>query len=172
GRPYALLVGGRSRACSDGYDPVPHLDFHLRMRKQVAVPSRILRRAAPRRDDDVVVAVAPVDERELPGLAGLPTRRVEDQAMRAVPVVAHRAAGRLVLSDVLVTKETAVRHGTNVPRARARGDPSRPGSTALREGGKRDDKHRANTGSGDTVPAPRGSAESPEDRLPGTLVRE
>src|SRR5438477_6863875 len=104
GRPHTLLVFGRPGARPDGEDLVPHLDLHVGVGHQVLVPSGVLRRATLRRYDDVVIAVPTVDERELPGLAGLPGRRVQDEAVRAIPVVPHLAAGGLVLSDVLVAK--------------------------------------------------------------------
>src|SRR5262249_4435763 len=70
-----------------------------------------------RRDDHVVVAAATVDQRELAGVSALPAGRVEDEAVRSVPVVAHLAASGLVLADVLVAKESAVVHGVSVPHA-------------------------------------------------------
>src|SRR5882724_7627466 len=123
GPPHALLVFGRPGTRPDGKDLVSDLDLHVGMRDQVLVPSGMRRRATVRRYDDVVVAVPTVDERELPGLAGLPGRRVKDEAVRAVPVVPHLAAGGLVLSDVLVAKQTVVRHAARVPRPRSGGDP-------------------------------------------------
>src|SRR3989475_5718690 len=123
GRPHALLVFGRPGARPDWEDLVPHLDLHVGVRDQVLVPSGVLRGATLRRHDDVVIAVPTVDQRELPGLAGLPGGRVQDEAVRAVPVVPHLAAGGLVLSDVLVTKEAVVRHAAGLPRPRRGSDP-------------------------------------------------
>ena len=121
--PQALLLRCRRGAGLDRDHLVPHLDLHVRMGDQVLVPARMVRRPTLRRHEEVVVAVAPVDERELRGLPGFPTGRVQDQAVCAVPVVTHLAAGRFVLADVLVTEEAEVRHGATVTRSEGIGDP-------------------------------------------------
>src|SRR5205085_12426307 len=69
--------------------------------------------------EDVVLTIATIDERELPGLARLPTRRVEDEAGGAVPVVTHLPACHFVLLDVFVSEEAVVWHSARVSRARS-----------------------------------------------------
>src|SRR5581483_9376189 len=105
------------------------LDLDVGMRDQVLVPSRIFRRATLRGDDDEPVAVPTIDERELPRASGLPAGRMQDEAVRAVPVVAYLAAGCLVLPNVLVAEEAVVWHAAYVPRARRRRDPPPDGSS-------------------------------------------
>src|SRR5262249_31365188 len=113
----------RRRVRSHGKDLVPDLDLHVRVRDEVSVPAGILRRAALRRDHDEVAPVAAVDERELPGLAGVPALRVENEAVRAVPVVTDLAARRFVRPDGLGPKEDVVRHAATVARGRRRSAP-------------------------------------------------
>src|SRR5262249_49356289 len=112
-RPDAPLLVGCRGARSHGDDPVPYLDVHVGMRDQVPVPSGVLGRPALRGNQDVVVPVATIDERELPRVPRPATDRVQDETGGPVPVVADLAARRLVLPDVIVTKETEVRHGAD-----------------------------------------------------------
>src|ERR1051325_1562204 len=114
-RPDAPLVRGRRGASPDGEDLVPHLDLDVGVRKQVLVPTGIFGRSTLRCYEDVVGTIPTIDERELPGLAGLPTRRVQDEATGAIPVVTHLATGRFVLLDVLVAKEAVIRHAARLP---------------------------------------------------------
>src|SRR5207245_3594304 len=82
-----------------------------------------LRRSPLRGHEDVVIPVATIDERKLPRRAGLPTRRMQDETGRVVPVMTDLAARRFVLADVLVTKEAVVSHVARVSRPRSRRDP-------------------------------------------------
>src|SRR5438093_4082020 len=124
-RPDASLVLARPGTGPDGEDLVPHLDLHVGVGDQVPVPSGIVGRPTLRCHDDVVLTVPTIDERELPDLTGLPTGRVQDETVHAIPVVTHFAARRFVLPDVLVTKEAVVRHAARVPRPRRGSDPHR-----------------------------------------------
>src|SRR5204862_6329617 len=45
--------------------------------------------------------------------AGFPAGRMEDEDLRAVPVVTDLAAGRFVLSDMLVAEQAVVGHARN-----------------------------------------------------------
>src|SRR6266516_6180005 len=142
-RPDAPLVLGRPGAGPDGEDLVPHLDLDVGVRDQVPVPSGVFGRSTLRCHDDVVITVPTIDERELPGLAGLPTGRVQDEAVGAIPVVTHLAARRFVLPDVLVTKEAVVRHAVRVPRPRRGSDPPSRDDDVVRNGHRRHAGHVA-----------------------------
>src|SRR5207249_9460021 len=82
-----------------------------------------LRRCPRWSHEDVVIPVATIDERELPRRAGLPTRRMQDEAGRVIPVMTDLAARRFILADVFVTKEAVVSHVARVSRPRSRRDP-------------------------------------------------
>src|SRR5690606_27663141 len=124
-RPHALLVLGAAGARDHRDDLVPHLDLAVRVGDEVLVPARVLRRAALRRDEHEVVAVASVDERVLPDLSRLSSLPAQDQAAGAVPVVSCFPAGRFVLADVLVTEEAEVGHGCEPATSRAATEPHR-----------------------------------------------
>src|SRR5262249_40168186 len=108
--PDALLVLRTARPGGDRDEFVPHLDLHLGVRHQVLVPAGMVWCTAFRCDQHVVVAVAPIDERELPRLAGLAARSVQHEAARTVPIMTDFAAGRFILAYVLVAEKTVVRH--------------------------------------------------------------
>src|SRR5437867_144104 len=86
-RPDAPLVLWRSGTGCDGENLVPHLNLNVGVRNQVLVPSGVFRRSTLRCHEDVVITASTIDERELLGLAGLPTAgRVQDEDARTVPV--------------------------------------------------------------------------------------
>ncbi len=63
-RPHALLFFGRRSPRPDRNHFVPHLDLHIGVGEQVFVPPRMVGRATFRSDNQIVVAVAPVNQRE------------------------------------------------------------------------------------------------------------
>ena len=75
----------------------------------VEVPLRVLRRAAHRCDDEVVVAVLTEDERRGARLAAAATGRGQQQRGDAVPQVADLAVGLAVGTDVLGAEQGDVR---------------------------------------------------------------
>jgi hypothetical protein len=93
---------------------VADLHLCLRIGLEVQVPGRWSVRAALRRDDQQIVAVATVDQRVVALLAGLAPGRGEDERLRPLPVVAHLATGLPVAADVLVTEQP--RHGRESSR--------------------------------------------------------
>jgi len=77
-----------------------------------------------RGDNQIVVAVAPVDQRELFRIARFPSDRVQHQTTGVVPIVANLTAGRLVPTDVLVSEQAEVRHAHRLPRWQPTGHPA------------------------------------------------
>src|SRR5208283_3428601 len=114
-RPHALLFFGRRSPRQDRNHFVPHLDLHIGVGKQVFVPPRMVGSATLRSDNQIVVALAPVDQRELFRLARFPPDRMQHQTAGVVPIVANPTAGRLVPADVLVSEQAVVRHGQRMP---------------------------------------------------------
>ena len=89
-----------------GEDLVHDLELDVRLLGEVPVPAGMLGRAALRGDDHVGVARVLVDQRRGARLAGRAARRREQQDLRAVaPDVADLAAGLAVARDVRVAEE-------------------------------------------------------------------
>ena len=100
-RFFSSAVAGRARTGIT----FPKLGSSHRGGRAGFVPPRILGRATFRGDNQIVVAVAPVDQRELFRIARFPSDRVQHQTTSVVPIVANLTAGRLVPTDVRVSNK-------------------------------------------------------------------
>src|SRR5437867_4285135 len=96
------------------------LNLDVRVGVEVEIPRGVLRGPTFGGDDQVVVAVAAVDQRVKPTLARAPARRCEDQGLRPLPVVPLLAAGREVAVDVLLSEQ---RHMSSSPSSIERASP-------------------------------------------------
>src|SRR5712671_5033663 len=136
--PQGWLLRRRRRAGAR-FEAIRHdLHLHDRLRDEVLVPARVLRRAAARGDDEIVVAGAAVDQRRRPRLAGAPAGRRQEQGGDAlpdmpVPAVAVDITARVRLlpagwtapgsgscRHVLLRGAPADRRGAGAPPAEAR----------------------------------------------------
>src|SRR3989304_5682920 len=85
-----------------GGEPVrAYLHLDLGVCDQVEVPLGVLPCSALRRDDDVAVAVAAVDQRCAPELPGLPAARREQERVDPHPALPLAAVALDVAADVL-----------------------------------------------------------------------
>src|SRR5258705_8290661 len=88
-----------------------HLHTDLRCLGEIQIPVGMLRRAALRADDHVVVAVLTEDERRRVLLAAFPAVDGEDEDRRAFPPdVADLAVGLDVAADVLGAEKGWIAH--------------------------------------------------------------
>src|SRR4249919_196638 len=97
------------------------LDLHLdaRVSLQVLVPGRRRVRAALRGDHQIVVPVAPVDQRGRLRLTGAPAGGSQEEGVGALPVVALLATSRPVALDVLRPVKRHTRSGLPVLAGRS-----------------------------------------------------
>src|SRR3954468_21848657 len=117
-----LRVRGRG-ARPRGEHLVANLHLDIRILLEVHVPGGRHGGAALRCDDQVVVAMALVDQRGGALLAAPATGRGEEERGRPLPVVSMLAAGLAVALDVRGAEEVVVvvggaRHGCYLPRPR------------------------------------------------------
>ena len=103
--PQLRFLLGCGRARMGGEAVVEHLHVDLGLLGEVQVPGRVLRSAAPGGHDEVVVAVAAVDQGRAALLAGSPAGGREDQDFGPVPFVTLLTVGCDVPLDVLLTEQ-------------------------------------------------------------------
>src|SRR3954447_9178746 len=82
-----------------------HLNLHIGIRLEIEIPGRRLRRSSLGSHDQIVLAVAAGDERQLPLLARLAPRRCQEQGLCSLPVVTLLSVGREVAIDVLLSEK-------------------------------------------------------------------
>src|SRR5262249_25667681 len=106
--PEPLTLVALGVTCT-GAEPLA-LDLHAHLRRgiQVLVPTRMIRRAALRRDDDRVVAVEAEDERRRRFVSALSARGREQEDLRSLaPRIPLRAVSLLIAAYVLLAEQRA-----------------------------------------------------------------
>src|SRR5215470_1388885 len=117
-----------------------HLHLDLGLGHQVLVPGRMLRRPAARGHHQVAIAVAAVDQRRGPRLAGAPAGGRQEQRGHALPDVPVLAAALAIAARVLLLPAR-----WPAPRRRAHGEPPASVCHAIGRAATRPPAHHVTT---------------------------